>query len=109
MGEVIDIRAKRIADAREYLEGGGLGEVIGFASIAFDMNQPKVQMDTDMAMALLFMASDACSTTPELLRVLKEARSCFLLLANDGIHKDAISCGILASIEAAIAKATGDA
>lgn len=45
--------------ATKYLETGGLGEVIGLTDIAIKMNQPKVQMDSDMAMALCLLASEA--------------------------------------------------
>jgi hypothetical protein len=45
--------------AKEYLEDGGLGEVMGLASIAVHENQPKVQMDADMAVALCMLASEA--------------------------------------------------
>lgn len=45
--------------AQEYLETGGLGEVIGLTSAAAEMRQPKVQMDTDMAMALALLADEA--------------------------------------------------
>ena len=48
-----------IAEAKSYLETGGLGEVIGLASLARDMSQPKVQMDTDMAIALCLLADEA--------------------------------------------------
>jgi len=48
-----------IESATEYLRTGGLGEVIGFTGIALQMQQPKVQMDTDMAMALCLLASAA--------------------------------------------------
>lgn len=46
-------------EARRYLETGGLGEVIGMTDMARQMSQPKVQSDTDMAMALCLMASEA--------------------------------------------------
>lgn len=42
--------------ATEYLRTGGLGEVIGFTSIAHENGEMKVQMDTDMAMALCLLA-----------------------------------------------------
>lgn len=45
--------------AKEYLETGGLGETIGLAEMAKTMGYPKVQMDTDMAMALCLLASEA--------------------------------------------------
>lgn len=47
-----------IKAATEYLETGGLGEVIGFTSLALELDQPKVQMDTDMAMALCLLADE---------------------------------------------------
>lgn len=47
-----------VRDALEYLKTGGLGEVIGFTSIALNDGSPKVQSDTDMAMALCLLASD---------------------------------------------------
>jgi hypothetical protein len=49
----------KIKEAREYLETGGLGEVIGLTDIALRADQPKVQMDTDMAMALCLLADEA--------------------------------------------------
>ncbi|HRK69437.1 MAG TPA: hypothetical protein PKY73_17940 [Hyphomonas sp.] len=42
-----------------YLMDGGLGEVIGLTSLAHEMQQSKVQMDTDMAMALCLLAAEA--------------------------------------------------
>lgn len=48
-----------VAKATEYLTDGGLGEVIGLTDIARHMSQPKVQMDTDMAMALCLLADEA--------------------------------------------------
>ena len=48
-----------IKEAREYLETGGLGEVIGLTSMAIEMDQPKVQLDSDMAMALCLLADEA--------------------------------------------------
>lgn len=47
-----------IKDAQKYLETGGLGEVIGFTSVALEAGKPKVQMDTDMAMALCLLADE---------------------------------------------------
>lgn len=47
-----------IEEAKKYLETGGLGEVMGLASIANDAGQPKVQMDTDMAIALCLLADE---------------------------------------------------
>lgn len=46
-------------EAMMYLETGGLGEVIGLTQAAILMNQPKVQMDADMAMALCLLANEA--------------------------------------------------
>lgn len=46
-----------IASALQYLRTGGLGEVVGFADLARQSKQPKVQMDTDMALALCIMAA----------------------------------------------------
>lgn len=48
-----------VKDAKEYLETGGLGEVVGLTDMAKKMGQPKVQMDTDMAMALCILANEA--------------------------------------------------
>lgn len=53
MGEY-DLKA-----ATEYLEMGGLGEVLGLAEMSKSMGFPKVQMDTDMAMALCLLADEA--------------------------------------------------
>lgn len=52
-------RNSAIEAATRYLETGGLGEVLGFASGAMDLQMPKVQMDTDMAIALCMLASEA--------------------------------------------------
>lgn len=46
-------------EAMNYLTTGGVGEVLGFAEIARTMGQPKVQMDSDMAVALCVLASEA--------------------------------------------------
>lgn len=43
----------------KYLETGGLGEVIGFTSISYELDQPKVQSDTDLMMAILILAQEA--------------------------------------------------
>ena len=48
-----------VRSSLEYLRTGGLGEVIGFTSMALEMGEPKVQSDTDMAMALCLLAADA--------------------------------------------------
>lgn len=55
---------KDVADALRYLKTGGLGEVIGFTDIALRGGHPKVQMDTDMAMALCVMAARARGESP---------------------------------------------
>lgn len=49
----------KIDEATNYLETGGLGEVIGLTDLAMRNGQPKVQMDADMAMALCLLASEA--------------------------------------------------
>lgn len=48
-----------IEEAKRYLETGGLGEVIGLTSVAMEAGSPKVQMDSDMAMALCLLADEA--------------------------------------------------
>jgi len=48
-----------VAEATQYLSTGGLGEVIGLTDIARQNLQPKVQVDTDMAMALCLLADEA--------------------------------------------------
>jgi hypothetical protein len=48
-----------IKEAKSYLETGGLGEVLGLATVAKEMEQPKVQMDTEMAIALCILANEA--------------------------------------------------
>jgi hypothetical protein len=48
-----------IEEASHYLETGGLGEVIGLTSLALQHKQPKVEMDSDMAMALCLLADEA--------------------------------------------------
>lgn len=66
-GEIRQIRIEQgerkmaadIDGAKLYLETGGLGEVMGFASVAMDSGEPKVQMDTDMAIALCLLADEA--------------------------------------------------
>lgn len=45
--------------AKEYLETGGLGEVIGFTELAVKSGDLRVQMFADMAMALCLLASEA--------------------------------------------------
>lgn len=46
-----------LEEATRYLKSGGLGEVIGMTDFARAAASPKVQMDTDMAMALCIMAT----------------------------------------------------
>jgi hypothetical protein len=59
------VKAKNgIAEVLDYLKTGGLGEVIGLADIAVLMNQPKVQMDTDMALALCQLANETLCRSP---------------------------------------------
>ena len=48
-----------VDEAKKYLETGGLGEVIGLTFVAVEMNEEKVQMDTDMAVALCLLADEA--------------------------------------------------
>lgn len=48
-----------VEEATEYLATGGLGEVIGLTDMAREMSEPKVQMNTDMAMALCLLADEA--------------------------------------------------
>ena len=48
-----------IAYSIEYLTSGGLGEVYGMAEVAASMGQPKVQMDTSMALAMCRLLMDA--------------------------------------------------
>lgn len=45
-------------EAIDYLKDGGLGEVIWLASESLRLGAPKVQMDTDMALALCELAND---------------------------------------------------
>lgn len=47
-----------VEEAKRYLETGGLGEVIDLTSISLQTGAPKVQMDTDMAMALCLLADE---------------------------------------------------
>jgi len=49
---------KKVEEASRYLETGGLGEVLGLASMSMSMGHPKVQMDTDMAIALCLLADE---------------------------------------------------
>jgi hypothetical protein len=46
-----------IAEALAYLKSGGLGEVYGLAEMSAQMGEPKVQMDTSMALALCRLAN----------------------------------------------------
>lgn len=48
-----------VEEATKYLADGGLGEVIGLTHSAKELQSPKVQMDTDMAMALCLLADEA--------------------------------------------------
>ena len=43
--------------AEAYLRDGGIGEVYGLADLAMRLGQQKVQMDTDMAIALCRLAA----------------------------------------------------
>lgn len=56
---------KGVMDSEKYLTEGGLGEVIGLADAAKQMGQPKVQMDTDMALALCWLAAEAVTARKE--------------------------------------------
>lgn len=46
-----------VTEAMDYLTSGGLGEVMGRASVAADANAPTVQLDTDLAIALCVLAN----------------------------------------------------
>lgn len=48
-----------IKAATEYLETGGLGEVLGLATMSLEAGHLKIQMDTDMAIALCILADEA--------------------------------------------------
>lgn len=48
-------------EAREYLCNGGLGEVYGLAGLMQKMGEPKVQMDTSIALALCALAREEVS------------------------------------------------
>lgn len=48
-----------VVESTTYLETGGLGDVIGLTSAAMKMGEPKVQMDSAMAMALCVLADEA--------------------------------------------------
>jgi hypothetical protein len=47
-----------VRESDNYLATGGLGEVIGLTLLALQSKQPKVQMDSDMAMALCMLADE---------------------------------------------------
>lgn len=49
----------KVHDAQKYLADGGLGEVIGLTDMAIKAERPKVQMDSEMAMALCLLAAEA--------------------------------------------------
>lgn len=51
-------RAK-VDAARRYLASGGLGEVFGLADLTMRSGGEKVQMDTDLALALCMLAAGA--------------------------------------------------
>lgn len=53
---------KDIDEALKYLETGGLGEVAGLADIAHKAGSEKVQMDTDMAIALCILAQETINS-----------------------------------------------
>lgn len=48
-----------VQESIDYLATGGLGEVIGFTSMALNRGQPMVTSDTSMAMALCLLADEA--------------------------------------------------
>lgn len=54
----MDDRKRKIDEATAYLATGGLGEVIGMTDATLSMGLPKVQMDTEMAMALCILANE---------------------------------------------------
>lgn len=56
-------KTKEIGEATTYLATGGMGEVIGLTSLAMQQAQPKVQMDTDLAMALCLLADQTLKST----------------------------------------------
>lgn len=45
-------------EADNYLSNGGLGEVIGLSMEYMKMGFPKVQLDSDMALAFCMLASE---------------------------------------------------
>jgi len=57
-----------VEDVLDYLRSGGMGEVIGLTDMARQMKEPKVQMGTDMAMALCLLASEALDEREKFLR-----------------------------------------
>lgn len=48
----------KVQEAIDYLKDGGLDEVIGLAAVTQEANLSKVQMDTEMALALCELAAD---------------------------------------------------
>ena len=48
----------KIHEAMDYLKTGGLGEVMGMAAVTQEAGLPKVEMDTEMALALCELAAD---------------------------------------------------
>lgn len=50
---------EKIAESKTYLETGGLGEVMGLATAAMRFELPKVEMDSQMAVALCLLAQEA--------------------------------------------------
>jgi hypothetical protein len=51
--------AYNLEEATRYLETGGLGEVYGLADMSRQLGQDRVQIDTDMAVALCRLAGKA--------------------------------------------------
>jgi len=51
--------SSQIDEALAYLRTGGLGEVEGFARVAFDMGTQRVACSTDVAIALCMLAGEA--------------------------------------------------
>lgn len=47
-----------VREADNYLATGGLGEVIGFSMEYMKLGFPKIQLDSDMALALCLLASE---------------------------------------------------
>jgi hypothetical protein len=54
-----DGMTEEVNDCVDYLRTGGMGETFGLADMARQMGEPKVQMDTSMALALCFLANKA--------------------------------------------------